>query len=305
MTISSKGEGAGAPRPHPSFHWTSSLRPTPATPCDAERFARAMHHADYPLSSAYDPVWVFRNLMGPNCLWLIEDLARKLALAPGARVLDLGCGAALTSIFLAREHEVEVWAADLWIDPASNRKRIVEAGLEDRVFPLRAEARSLPFAPAFFDAVVSVDAWHYFGTDLRYLSYLAQFVKPGGLIAVSSPANEIDPDDGQAELPPELSEQLGADWFTFRSPGWWRQHWSRTRGVTVERATMVEGGHALWRRYLEASEAWDGVSMAETFDGRMLFSDAGRSLGFCQLIARRTDAPTLEFGPGDFAARIA
>jgi len=36
-----------------------------------------------------------------------------LTLRPGMRVLDLGCGTALTSIFLAREYDVEVWATDL------------------------------------------------------------------------------------------------------------------------------------------------------------------------------------------------
>jgi SAM-dependent methyltransferase len=290
---------------HPSRAWTSTLRPAPAAPLDRERFEGAMRHPAYPLSSAYDPSWVFHNLMGPNCLWLSEDLARGMRLAPGRRVLDLGCGAALTSIFLAREYEAEVWAADLWIDPASNEQRISEAGVADRVFPLRAEARSLPFAPGFFDAVVSVDAFHYFGTDMRYLSYLARFVKPGGAIAVSMPANEADPDDGQPPLDPALAEALGADWFTFRSPGWWRRHWSRTRGVEVEQAAMVPDGRTLWRQWLDASEANDGVPASQGMDGRMLDCEAGMTLGFCRLIGRRTEAPTLDFGPGEFATRIA
>jgi SAM-dependent methyltransferase len=297
-------EGASAPLSLDSPAWAATLRPASGVH-DAERFARAMRHPDYPLSSGYDPSWVFRNLMGPNCLWLVEGLAREIALRPGQRVLDLGCGAALSSIFLAREHEAEVWAADLWIDPVDNQARIAEAGVADRVFPLRAEARSLPLAHGFFDAVLSVDAFHYFGTDVRYLSYLAQFVKPGGWIAMSSPANEIDPDEAGAEVPPELFEELGADWFTFRSPGWWARHWSRTRGVRVERAGMVPEGRALWLQCLEAAEAHDRTPAAEQFDGRLLLSRAGRSLGFCRIVARREDRPTLEFGPGEFAARIA
>ena len=36
--------------------------------------------------------------------------------------------------------------------------------------PIHAEAHALPFADGFFDAVVSVDAYHYFGTDQLYLS---------------------------------------------------------------------------------------------------------------------------------------
>jgi cyclopropane fatty-acyl-phospholipid synthase-like methyltransferase len=55
--------------------------------------------------------------MGPNALWLMEHLAERLDLQPGQRVLDLGCGTAITSIFLAREYDVRVHAADLWIEP--------------------------------------------------------------------------------------------------------------------------------------------------------------------------------------------
>ena len=44
-------------------------------------------------------------------------------LEPGMRVLDLGCGKGLSSIFLAKEFGVQVWAADLWtplvIDPTA------------------------------------------------------------------------------------------------------------------------------------------------------------------------------------------
>lgn len=277
----------------------------PAGPRDPERFARLMRHEDYPRSSAFDPAWVHRNLMGPNCLWLAEDLAGRMALAPGQRVLDLGCGAALTSIFLAREYGVEVWAADLWVEPEGNLVRAREADVGDRVFPLRAEARRLPFAHGFFDAVISVDAYHYFGTEVRYLSYLAQFVKPGGRIGMASPANGIDPDEAPAPLSAALFDSFGADWFSFRSAGWWRRHWQRTRGVAVEEAAMVEGGRALWLRSLEAAEAWSGVPVAEQPDAPLLFSPEGATLGFCRIVARRGEVRTLEFGPGDFATRIA
>jgi SAM-dependent methyltransferase len=264
-----------------------------------------MRHDDHPRASAYNPRWVFGNLMGPNCLWLAEDLTRRMGLAPGQRVLDLGCGAALTSIFIAKEYGAQVWAADLWIAADANAARATEAGVADLVFPMRVEAHHLPFPRGFFDAVVSVDAYHYFGTDLRYLSYLAQFVRPGGVIGMASPANAVDPDEAAAPPAPELLAQLGADWFTFRSAEWWGRHWGRTRGVAVEEAAMVENGRELWCRYLEAAEAWSGEPKAEQFDGRLLFSADGQSLGFCRVIARRGEGPTLDFGPGEFATRIA
>ena len=130
--------------------------PSTATPSFTPRYVR---------SNAYEAQWVFDNLMGPRPLWLMESLCEVMALEPGIRVLDLGCGTALTSIFLAREFSVQVWATDWWIDASDNHKRIVAAGVEDLVTPIHAEAHGLPFERGFFDAIVSVDAYHYFGTS--------------------------------------------------------------------------------------------------------------------------------------------
>jgi cyclopropane fatty-acyl-phospholipid synthase-like methyltransferase len=47
-----------------------------------------------------------------------------MAVEPGMRVLDLGCGRAITSVFLAREFGARVWAADMWIDPTPNWKPV-------------------------------------------------------------------------------------------------------------------------------------------------------------------------------------
>ncbi len=55
----------------------------------------------YPRSAAYDSQWVLEGWMGPNVLWLAEWLCEKMDLRPGMRVLDMGCGKALSSIFLA------------------------------------------------------------------------------------------------------------------------------------------------------------------------------------------------------------
>jgi cyclopropane fatty-acyl-phospholipid synthase-like methyltransferase len=37
----------------------------------------------------------------------------SMDLKPSMRVLDLGCGRAMSSIFLHREFDVQVWAVDL------------------------------------------------------------------------------------------------------------------------------------------------------------------------------------------------
>jgi len=50
----------------------------------------------FPRSAKYEPEWVIENAMGPNPLWLTEFLCEEMELRPGMRVLDLGCGKALS-----------------------------------------------------------------------------------------------------------------------------------------------------------------------------------------------------------------
>jgi SAM-dependent methyltransferase len=289
---------------HPSSAWDVS--PWPRTPRDPEALAKAMNNPAWPRSSAYDPVWTFSNSMGPVPIWLAEDLAPRLGLAPGMRVLDLGCGRAATSIFLAREYGVEVVAADLWIDAEGNVARIAEAGLPDLVTAVHAEARNLPFEHAIFDAVISIDAWHYFGTDMRYLSYLAQFVKPGGRVGAAMPANRIDPDDQDANAPVSSGcEALGADWYTFRSPDWWARHWARTPGICVDEAAMVETGRDDWLRSLDAWEAMIGQPVAEQENGKQLLAPEGQTLGLCRIVATKLGLSKPHLGYGAYEHRIA
>jgi SAM-dependent methyltransferase len=99
---------------------------------------------EYPLSSGYDQSWVLGLDMGPHPLWLLEDLLRDLRLEPGMRVLDLGSGGGATSVFLARELGVGVFALDLWIEPDAPNRVFEEAGVGDRVHALKGDACALP-----------------------------------------------------------------------------------------------------------------------------------------------------------------
>jgi SAM-dependent methyltransferase len=236
----------------------------------------------FPRSAAYDPMWTIANLMGPNVLWLTEFLSQAMDLQPGMRVLDMGCGRAISSIFLAREFQVQVWATDLWIEAKENQQRIQEAGVADRVFPIHAEAHALPFADGFFDAAVSLDAYHYFGTDDLYLGYYARFVKPGGQIGIVVPglAEEIG-----ATVPSHLAPFWVWDFCSFHSPLWWRTHWEKTGMVDVETADWMPDGWKLWLRWLEICRQVGARSSAE--QAEMLRIDAGRYLGFTRVVAQR------------------
>ena len=122
----------------------------------------------YPKTEKYDQKWIEENWMGPNPLQLLEELSKNMNLMTNMKVLDMGCGKGLTSVFLAKEFGVTVFANDLWIDPTENLKRFEAAGVSNKVFPLHAEAHALPYAKGFFDAVISIDSYHYYGTDESY-----------------------------------------------------------------------------------------------------------------------------------------
>jgi SAM-dependent methyltransferase len=224
----------------------------------------------FPRSSRYDPQWIIENEMGPNVLWLTEFLGEAMELRPGMRILDLGCGKALSSIFLAREFGVQVWATDLWISATDNAGRIRAANLENRVFPLHADARELPFADEFFDAIISIDAFEYFGTDVLFLPSLIRRLKPGCQIGVVNAGvqQEIE----------SLPEEWPADFCTFHTSAWWRHHWTITRCVEVEMADDLPEGRDLWLRWHQAI----GVT-----DDLYLTSPAGENLTFNRIIGRR------------------
>jgi SAM-dependent methyltransferase len=246
-----------------------------------ELLQEALTQERYPRSSAYDPAWVVSEPMGPHPLWSVEALLQVMQLEPEMRVLDLGCGAALTSVFLAREYGVRVWAADLWVDPTDNWRRIQEAGAGDRVHPLKADARDLPFARGTFDAIVSIGSYHYFGTDASYVAACAEFLKPGGTIGVVMPGLRRDPGP---ELPAYLKERWGPDLCGWLDPAWWRRTWEKTGSVTVEVAEMVPDGWGDWLGWLEAC---DLVGKGYEPDAAMLRADAGELLGLVRLVGKK------------------
>jgi cyclopropane fatty-acyl-phospholipid synthase-like methyltransferase len=226
---------------------------------------------------------------GANSLWLVEWLTEALDLRHGMRVLDLGCGRALTSIFLRREFGVEVWATDLWFSPTENLLRIRDAGVEDGVVPLHADARALPFAAEFFDAITCIDSYYYFGTDDLYLNYLAQFVKPGGQIGVAG-AGLVQEIEGS--VPDHLDEFWTQDVWCLHSAAWLRRHWERTGIMQIETADTMPDG---WQYWLD----WLRTAFPEnTTEINAVEADAGRFLGYTRLVAhRRADAMLQPFFP--------
>ena len=241
-----------------------------------------LKRAEYPLSSKYDAEWVLANDMGPHPLWLLEDLAKDLDLKPGMRVLDLGSGKGATSVFLAKEYGVQVWAADLWIDPSEAAANF--AGLD--ITAIKAEAHALPFARGFFDAIVCIDAYEYFGTADGYLAYLTGFLKPGGQLGVATPALRREVRE-LGYIPEHIKKLVGWEAIAWHTADWWRFHWEITELVEVTSARLQESGWQDWLTWAQACSAHRGAPDAAL---EMLEQDKGEYLTFALLTARTVGA---------------
>jgi len=233
----------------------------------------------FPKANKYHPDWILAGVSGgANPLWLTEWLSESLGLRPGMRVLDLGCGRALSSIFLYREFGVQVWATDLWFSASENLQRIRDANAEDGVFPVHADARSLPFGEEFFDAAISIDSFPYYGTDDLYLGYLARFVKAGGDIAIAGAGlmKEV------AGSPPEhLRDWWTRDLWCLHTAEWWRQHWEKTAILDLRLSDSMPDGWQFWLTWHET------VCPDNQIEISALKADRGQYLGYVRTVGRR------------------
>ena len=249
----------------------------------------------FPRSERYDPEWILSNQMGPNALWLTESLCNHMTLQPGMRVLDMGCGTAMSSIFLAREFGVQVWANDLWIRAEDNYARIAEAELEDLVFPIRAEAHALPYARGYFDAAISVDSFTYYGTSDTYLRYFASFLKPDAQIGISNPGLIKEFESGVPSYLTDKDENGDIFWdptecWSFHTTDWWRNHWEHTGIVSIEHAGMMQDGWKVWLKFEEAVLAADVpmplLGKPSQDSRKALEADQGEYLAMVEVVAR-------------------
>ncbi len=240
----------------------------------------------FPRSNKYNPEWLLASVSGgANSMWLTEWLASAMDLSPGMRVLDLGCGRGTSAIFLRREYGVQVWATDLWFSASEKYPRICDAGVQDGVFPIHAEARSLPFAAEFFDAIVSIDSYVYYGTDDLYLGYLARFLKPGGQLGIAG-AGLVQEIEGP--IPEHLRQFWTPECWCLHSAAWWRRHWTRAGIIHVDVADTMPGGWQLWLDWQRAVAPENHVEI------KALESDRGENLGYVRVVGRRQGQVKLE-----------
>lgn len=221
--------------------------------------------------------FTLENLMGPNCEMLLLELLEKLPKAGYTRILDLGCGTGLTSMLLAKKFEARIFAADLWINPAANYKRFKQFGLEKQIIPLYANANDLPFAEGYFDLVISIDSYHYFGARPGFLEEsIAPLLCSGGIAAIVVPGLQKDFVNG---VPEEL-QPFWQDDMNFYSSIWWKNLWMQS-GITESiEAFSCKCHSAAWQDWLRCKNPY------AQGDIKMMEAEGGKYFDTVGIIAR-------------------
>ncbi|WP_205481493.1 SAM-dependent methyltransferase [Sphingomonas arenae] len=259
--------------------------------------------AHYDLGNDFYAAWLDPGMTYSSALFEgVEDLAKaqdrkvarlldRLALKPGDRLLEIGCGWGTLAIEAARRGARVVGLTlsteqKLWAD-----RRIVEAGLSDRIEIRLQDYRDVRET---FDAVASVEMVEAVGQRWwgAYLDCITQSLEPGGRAALQfiSIRPELfdryaaSADFIQAYIFPGgmllqeprfagLARDRGLNWEDVR---WFGQDYARTLKLWRERydAAIAEGRlagfseefHRLWRYYLmycEGGFRGDGINVGQ------------------------------------------
>ncbi|GGC26543.1 cyclopropane-fatty-acyl-phospholipid synthase [Novosphingobium marinum] len=209
----------------------------------------------------------------------LAHIAAKLALAPGQRVLDIGCGWGGMAIYLAQKADVRVHAITLSEEQlALASERADLAGVSDRIMFELVDYRDLPRRGEKFDRIVSVGMFEHVGrpqfetffracanllTDdgVMLLHTIGRFGKPGSTDAFTNkyifPGGYI-PALSETVAASEKARLIASDVETLRL------HYARTlrewyRRCEANRAAIVgmfdERFYRMWTFYLSGATA--------------------------------------------------
>ncbi|NNC91096.1 MAG: class I SAM-dependent methyltransferase, partial [Acidimicrobiia bacterium] len=112
----------------------------------------------------------------------LDIACRKVQLAAGQRLLDVGCGWGALAIHAALEYDVEVLGITLSPEQATEaRRRVKDAGVEDRV---TIEVQDYREVEGTFDAITSIGMYEHVGSKElgSYFGRLYELLSPRGVL---------------------------------------------------------------------------------------------------------------------------
>lgn len=236
---------------------------------------------EYIKSKKYETDKFMSKIMGPNPVKLTEELLDNCMIPPEAVVCDLGSGMGLTSVFAAAEYGFKVYATDLWSNPDENREFFRECGLsEDEIVPVKADASDLPFDKEFFDAVICVDSYNYFGRDSKYLDdKLLPFVKPGGYIYIAVPGMKKNCHDN---LPQELLLSWTPEQLEYMQDiDYWNNIVNKAQGAEIVEICEMESNEEVWDDWIRQENEY------AINDRAAINAGGGRYLNFIKIVIRK------------------
>jgi cyclopropane fatty-acyl-phospholipid synthase-like methyltransferase len=172
-----------------------------------------MTEFEYKKSSKYtDYDTIYAQCSGPGGLQLAEFMAEKMGMAPGKKLLDVGCNRGWQTCFLAKEYGVFAVGIDPWDDREEGdpmvehlRRNSVLWGVEDSVLGIKAGVPGTGFASESFDYVYSTTALEMIRVSqgiegyMEALKEICRVLKPGGIFGVGEPMHLGVPVPGDLE----------------------------------------------------------------------------------------------------------
>jgi len=159
--------------------------------------------------------------LGQNGKWR-RELVRHIAHSQPRRILDVATGTAGVAIALAHATHADVVGVDLSGPMLEvGRKRVYDAGLDQRIHLEEARAEHLPFPDASFDAVTFTYLLRYVANPAATLLELSRVLRPSGAMA-------------------------GLDFFVPANP-FWMLSWRLYTRLIMPSGGFVLGGSAWWR----------------------------------------------------------
>jgi cyclopropane-fatty-acyl-phospholipid synthase len=205
----------------------------------------------------------------------LDLICRKLGLAPGMRLLDVGCGWGSLILFAAQHYGVRATGITL---SASQHNfvtaRVAERGLTGRVSVSLQDYREFGCTPELFDAVASVEMGEHVGEEYydAYATMLYQSLKPTGRLLLQQMSRQADAAPGggafiESYIAPDMHmrpvgqtlNHLQSVGFEVRDVEAMREHYVRTVDCWIQTfdlhydefvALAGEETARVWRLYL-------------------------------------------------------